>query len=85
MTGGSAIRVQAPLVMVDLQLGAVTTFMHSQKGYHKPHVSASSVLAAWCLVLRILGYVVAAAKIKFVNDKCLPCHPNDSIFLRAQL
>lgn len=39
--GRPAFRVQAPLATVDMQLGAVTTFMHAEKGYHKPHVSVS--------------------------------------------
>jgi hypothetical protein len=44
--GGSAFRVQAPPTTVDMQLGAVTTFMQSEKGRHKPHVSVSSVPVA---------------------------------------
>lgn len=38
--------MQAPLVTVDLQRGAVTTFMQWEKGRHKPHVSVPSVSAA---------------------------------------
>jgi hypothetical protein len=44
--------VQAPLAAVDLQLGAVTTFMQTEKGHHKPHVSASSVLVACSFITR---------------------------------
>lgn len=44
--------MQAPLTTVDMQIGAVTTFMQSEKGRHKPHVSVSSVLAACIFILR---------------------------------